>query len=197
MWKLVALLASVLLVTEVSGDCTPVTYCDEIVDSEYMYYLEQDVEKSMVMSYLLGANLNQLCPIVPKYKSCVENTVSLCGHEDQGIYEAKANLLDYICSPKGTDLATHLARTTDCGQDVWLQIEFYSVLVNCYEIFTADFEQIWFDPHGDPCQLVETLRKCLIESAPKACQNDMITFIEDVWSHATGKKYDYLGCPPL
>ncbi|GFN73849.1 Ag precursor [Plakobranchus ocellatus] len=197
MWKLVALLASVLLVTEVSGDCKPLTYCDEIVDPEYMDYLKQDDEKSMVMSYLLGANLDRLCPTVPKYKSCVDHSVSLCGHEDREIYEAKTNLLDYLCSPKGRDLATFLARKTDCGHDVWLQIDFYSELVNCYEIFAADFERTLFDAHTDPCYVVETLSQCLIESAPNACQKDMTMFIEDVWSHATGKKYDYLGCPPL
>ncbi|GFN73848.1 hypothetical protein PoB_000035400 [Plakobranchus ocellatus] len=197
MWKLVALLASVLLVTEVSGDCKPVTYCYEIVDPAYMEYLNQNAEKSMVMAYLLGANLDRLCPTVPKYKSCVDHSVSLCGHEDREMYEAETNLLDYICSPKGRELSTHLAKNTACGQDVWLQIDFYSKLSNCYEIFTADFEQTWFDPHADPCYLVETLRQCLIESAPRACQKDMTMFIEDVWSHATVKKYDYLGCPPL
>ncbi|GFO30329.1 Ag precursor [Plakobranchus ocellatus] len=197
MWKLVALLASVLLVTEVSGECVPLTHCDEMMDPEHMSYLKQDFEESMVMSYLLGAHLDEICPIVPKYKSCVDSGARLCGSEDREIYEAKTNLLQYLCSPKGHDLATGLATSTACGQDVWIQIDFYSELVNCYEIFTADFEHMWFDPQADPCHLIETLRQCLIDSAPEACQNDMTTFIEDVWSQATEQKFDYIGCPPL
>ncbi|GFO30330.1 hypothetical protein PoB_005683500 [Plakobranchus ocellatus] len=197
MWKLVALLASVLLVTEVCGVCVPVIRCDAKLEEQDMSYLAQDIDESMVMSYLLGARLDEICPIEPKYKSCVESKIYDCGFDDREIYTAKTNLLQYLCSPKGRDLATDLATKTACGHDTWLQGDFQWKLRNCYKIFTADFDHMWSASKADVCQVIETLRQCLIDSAPEACQNDMTTFIEGVWSSATGKKYDFMRCPPL
>ncbi|GFN76035.1 hypothetical protein PoB_000254100 [Plakobranchus ocellatus] len=101
---------------------------------------------------------------------------------------ARSNLLQYLCSARGSSLASYLFNTPDCGHDDRVQVNLHAALTSCYEVFTHDM--------SNNCSHVETLRQCLVNSAPEtACHNQMVTFIEEVWSHATGKRYERLGCP--
>ncbi|GFO09585.1 hypothetical protein PoB_003609000 [Plakobranchus ocellatus] len=189
MWKLVALLASLLLVTEVAGDCRALTDCDSFLDYWYMDYLDQNIDKSMVISYFLGNDVHEIRKIVPHYTSCVDRSLRYCEDEEtRDTYEAKSNLLQYLCSPLGSELASHLVNTPDCGHGELFDASILPQLTTCYEVFT--------DGISNDCSQVKKLRQCLVNSAPKSeCHDAMVTYIGEVWSHATGKKYERLGCP--
>ncbi|GFO39882.1 hypothetical protein PoB_006638700 [Plakobranchus ocellatus] len=189
MWKLVALLASLLLVTEVAGYCGPLRHCDIYVGREFMDSLDENTDKSMVMSYLLGHDFDAFCPMVPQYAFCVDRRLTFCEVEEaRDFYEARLNLLQYLCSATGKSQVTSLLNTRDCGYDGRVQYNLHQALNSCYEAFTPDM--------SNDCSHVETLRQCLVNSAPKSeCHDQMVTFIEDVWSQATGKRYERLGCP--
>ncbi|GFN76792.1 hypothetical protein PoB_000329800 [Plakobranchus ocellatus] len=127
--------------------------------------------------------------MVPHYATCVDRRFIFCDEEEtRDLYEAKANLLQFLCSPTGSKLATSLLNTRVCGYDGRTEFNLHQALNSCYEAFTPDM--------AHDCSHVETLRQCLVNSAPEsACHDQMVTFIEDVWSHATGKRYERLGCP--
>ncbi|GFN73587.1 hypothetical protein PoB_000009300 [Plakobranchus ocellatus] len=189
MWKLVALLASLLFVTEVTGDCRSLALCDSYVGQGALSLVDRYVDKSMIMSYFLGSEISSICNVVPLFISCVDENLGHCEDEEaQDRYETRLNLLQYLCSPIGRGLAFYLCQSAYCRHVEWFKANLLPKLNRCYEVFT--------DGKSSDCSHVEKLRQCLVNSAPETvCHDPLVRYIKGVWSHAAGKEYEHRGCP--
>ncbi|GFN73841.1 hypothetical protein PoB_000034700 [Plakobranchus ocellatus] len=105
MWKLVALLVSLLLVTEVSGICQALFSCNHIVGKQRLIP-EEDYITIMSSIYLdeLYALVDQHPQLLDELKDCVDRNLASCELpyvRDSAL--ADANLLEYLCSPRGRE----------------------------------------------------------------------------------------------
>ncbi|GFN90818.1 hypothetical protein PoB_001732400 [Plakobranchus ocellatus] len=202
MWKLVALLPSLLLVTEVSGICQALLSCNHIVGKQTL-----TPEEELILSYTyanrLYALVDQYPELLDELKDCVDRNLASCELPYvRDAAQAEADLVEYLCSPRGRELTSKLLNG-DCIPTGFVRINLYLAPVSCYGNFNnaVDRERSKAYWQGTVynlsanCTYVETLRQCLVDAAPEVCHDDMTAFIKDVWSHAASKKYERLGCP--
>ncbi|GFN73839.1 Ag precursor [Plakobranchus ocellatus] len=205
MWKLVALLASSLLVTEVSGICEALRSCNQF--NRFVGKETVTPEEKLILSYIyangLYALVDQYPELLDELKDCVDRNLASCELPDvRDAAQADVDLLEYLCSPRGRELTSKLLNS-DCIRTGLVRIKLYLASVRCYGNFNhaVDRERSKAYRQGTVynlsanCTFVELLRQCLVDAAPEVCHDDMTAFIKDVWTHAASKKYERLGCP--
>ncbi|GFO05100.1 hypothetical protein PoB_003160500 [Plakobranchus ocellatus] len=136
-----------------------------------------------------------------KFQDCVDENLASCEYQwARGPYEINLALYLYLCSPEGRELASKLANS-DCATLSESQV-LLNEITDCYETFGTDMSDEAQQAHkkgtdvspATKCKYVKNLKQCLIDTAPKACHDDMATFIKDIWFHAAGKRYEDLEC---
>ncbi|GFO38092.1 hypothetical protein PoB_006459700 [Plakobranchus ocellatus] len=198
MWQLAALLPCLLFVSEVSGKCDVLFECGRLMGRRNIFF-----DESFIMSYLIGNNLDNVCPRVPSFTHCVDKNLASCDEQIIKSYnEANSNLLQYLCSPRGRELASILANS-----DLTNNADFRAVLKReigrCYQTYRTAMgidEQLPVMKSttdvtlSDKCSFVKNLGQCLINIIRGDSMLALSRFIKDVWFYAAGKIFESIGC---
>ncbi|GFO38094.1 hypothetical protein PoB_006459900 [Plakobranchus ocellatus] len=198
MWQLAALLPCLLFVSEVSGKCDILLECGRLVGAEYLFF-----DETYILSYLKGNSLESVCPRVPNFTHCVDKNLASCDVQIIKVYnEANSNLLQYLCSPKGRELASSLANS-DLTDNLNFRVYLKREIRRCYQTYKT---AVGIDEQSpvikgttdvtlsDKCFFVKNLGQCLINIARDDSMLDLFRFIKDVWFYAAGKIFESFDC---